>query len=57
MHQQSKRILTLLAIMLPFIIAGILQKNITLDILPIMVVAVFSFWVAIRAKRTSKEKL
>jgi hypothetical protein len=34
-----------------------MTKNLALDIRPILVVALFSFWVAIRAKRDAKEKL
>lgn len=56
MNQSSKRILTSLLILLPCIIAVILTKSILFDILPIIVIAIFSFLVAVNAKRTSRVK-
>jgi len=57
MNLQTKQILTLIILLLPVLIAGFLTKNLTLDILPVMAVAAFSFWVAIQARHKGKEKL
>jgi len=57
MSLQSKHILTLIIVLLPVFIASLLTKNLTLDILPILAIAAFSFWVAIQAKHNAREKL
>jgi hypothetical protein len=56
MRTQTQRMLTLLFLVSPILIAGILTKNLTLDILPIIVVAVFACWVAIRSKHPEKKE-
>lgn len=57
MSPNSKRILTVLILLLPVFVAGILTKNVTLDILPILIVAGFACWVAIHSKRSEKGEL
>lgn len=57
MNLQSKRILTLIILILPVLIAGLLTKNLTLDIVPILAIAAFSFWAAVQTKHNGREKL
>jgi hypothetical protein len=57
MNLKIKRILIASILLLPVLIAGLITKNVTLDILPILVVAGFAFWVAVSAKHTEKGKL
>ena len=57
MNLKTKRILIAFLLLLPVFIAGLLTKNVTLDILPILVVAGFAFWVAVHGKHAGKGKL
>lgn len=57
MNTKTKRILTVLILLLSVFVAGILTKNVTLDILEILSVAGFACWVAIHSKQSEKGEL